>query len=212
MKRFAIICAALLFASCFGMSSDITIKKNGSGSIALAYRISEELIALGTLDGNEHLPAVPVGEEDFKRTVSRIEGLSLKSFSSKQDGTDIVYHVNLAFENIDALVSFLDTQGQFVTMTEKDGKRILTVVFAPGTEEYTPEMLELMPVIFDGYDFDFSIKLPSKSDVVFFDRGSEKLAAPAVGVAEKLSQGVKYSAPMGALFAAGETVALEISW
>jgi hypothetical protein len=212
MKKWALLSVTVLFASCFGMSSDITIAKDGSGTAQLVYRISEDLLALGTLDGNENFPSIPVGEEDFKRTIERIDGLTLTSFSSKKEDINRVYTVKFNFLTIDALIKFLDTQGQHCVLTEKDGTHILSMVFAPGTEEYTPEMLELMPVIFDGYNFDFTLKVPKTLKVEFFNQNAVKIPAPPVGLATTGERTIHFSAPMGALFAANEAVALEIFW
>ncbi|GHT76702.1 hypothetical protein FACS1894124_8630 [Spirochaetia bacterium] len=72
-----------VLGSCIGMSADITIRRNGSGVLALEYRMSRELESLGKLDGNERWLPIPVGKADFERTTDRIPGLALKSFSSK---------------------------------------------------------------------------------------------------------------------------------
>jgi hypothetical protein len=212
MRLSAILLSALLFASCFGMSSDITIHKDGSGTAALEYRISKEMLSLGNLDGNDAFPAVPVGEEDFKRTVDRIDGLELTAFSSKAEDENLVYKVKLSFSNLDALSAFLDTQGQQCLLSEKDGYRIFTVVFTPGTEEYSPEMRELMPLIFEGSPFNFKLSFPGASNVVFFDRAGGKIAAPPLGKADTGAKSLSFSAPMGDVFASGETIAFEARW
>ena len=212
MRLGALLLSALLLASCFGMSSDITIHKDGSGTAALEYRISKEMLSLGALDGNDAFPSVPVGEEDFKRTVSEIDGLELSAFSSKTEDNNMVYKIKLAFSNLEALTEFLDTQGQHCLITEKDGERILTVVFAPGTEDYSPEMREFMPIIFEGYQFDFKLAFPGASSIVFFDRAGGKIAAPPLGKAQTGAKSVSFSAPMGDIFASGETIAFEARW
>ena len=45
--------AAIGLNSCLGASADITIRSDGSGRIALEYRVSQMLESLGRLDGNE---------------------------------------------------------------------------------------------------------------------------------------------------------------
>ncbi|MDR1430170.1 MAG: hypothetical protein LBI85_07745 [Spirochaetaceae bacterium] len=110
MKRILFPCLVLsvLFSSCIGVDSKITISRDGSGAITVQYRVPEELQALGELDGNESRPTVPVGQLDIRRGVDRIEGLSLESFSEKRDGRDRVYSLSLAFTSMDALTAFLN--------------------------------------------------------------------------------------------------------
>jgi hypothetical protein len=176
----------------------------------MVYKISADLINLGKLDGNETMPSIPIGEEDFKRTVQRIDGLSLTKFSSKLEQEDYIYNITLAFTKIDSLIEFLDTQGQQCRLSEVDGKKILTIVFSSGYNE--SEMKELIPIVFAGYNFDFKLKVPAASKVDFFNANADKIASPPVGKAELLSRGINYSAPMGDLFSTEDTVAFEIRW
>ena len=81
MKLTLLLClSAVVLNSCLGVSADITIKADGSGKIALEYRVSQALESLGKLDGNG--PAIPVGKADFERSVSRIPGLRLSDRKS----------------------------------------------------------------------------------------------------------------------------------
>lgn len=205
--------AALLFASCFGMSSDITIKKDGSGSVALVYKISRDLIELGKLDGNSAMPTVPVGEEDFKRTVQRIDGLNLTKFSSKPENEDYIYSVNIEFTKIEALIEFLDTQGQHCKLTEKDGKHILTVIISSAGTEQNSEMEGLIPIIFSGYEFGFKLNLPLAANVTWFNSNTDAIPGPSVGSA-KFSSGKNfiYNASMSDLLTTQDIVGFEIIW
>jgi hypothetical protein len=110
MKRVFFPCLGLsvLLLSCIGVDSTINISRDGSGTIEVQYRVSEELQSLGELDGNESRPTVPVGELDIRRSVDRIEGLSLESFTEKRQGPERLYTVTLSFTGIDALTAFLN--------------------------------------------------------------------------------------------------------
>jgi hypothetical protein len=212
MRRIIIFLFAVFFVSCFGISSDITIKNDGSGTIALEYHISQDLLKLGTLDGNESFPAVPVGENDFKRTIDRIDGLKLKKFSKKEEGNDIIYSVLIDFSNMTALIKFIDTQGQYCNVSQKDNEHILMFVFSPGNEESSSEMKELMPIIFDGYEFHFKISLPQKCNVVFFNRGEGQIDEPSVGTVNISSKSVSFNSSMADLFSTNAETAMEIRW
>jgi hypothetical protein len=201
-----------MFSACFGTKSDITLRKDGSGTIALEYKVSADFMKLGTFDGNQSTPSIPIGEEDFKRTVEAIEGLKLTRFSSKNEDDNIIYDVKMEYSNINALISFMDTQGQHFDLTETNGKNILTVIFSPGTDEYTPEMRELIPIIFDGYKLDFKITLPSQCTVSFFNGGAQKIEGPPVGEVQTSAKTINFSSSMSEILEVEEPVAMEISW
>jgi hypothetical protein len=214
---------ATVFAGCFGINSVITLKNDGSGTIDLEYRISKELLAMGTLDGNEAYPALPVGEADFKRSLSRIDGLSLTGFSKKDSGDDLLYRVKLRFAKIDALVMFLETQGQTASLSREGGRTRLALVFSPGLgdgENVTEgdeligsdELIALLPVLFDGYEMNFALKLPADCAVRTVDAKGQTIPQPVTGSLRAEKNSVEFSAPMSGLLGSPEPVAIEVSW
>jgi len=123
---FLCLCAAALtlMNSCLGVSAEISIRADGSGTIALEYRVSQMLESLGRLDGNEKWPAIPVGKADFERSLARIPGLRLSSFSSKDvphlsGGRDLLTKVTLEFKNTAALLAFLDSTGSRASLVQE---------------------------------------------------------------------------------------------
>jgi hypothetical protein len=82
-KKAQVFFVVLLLASlcsCIGVKADITINADGSGKLALEYRVSNMVEALGKLDGNERWQTVPLGRADFERTLARLPKLRLSSF------------------------------------------------------------------------------------------------------------------------------------
>ena len=77
MKKYLTVLTAFMLTACLGMETEIAIKQNGSGTVNMTYRISNELFSLGALPGNEDSPPVPVGREDFERTFNRIPGMEM---------------------------------------------------------------------------------------------------------------------------------------
>jgi hypothetical protein len=212
VKLAVVMALSLMFSACFGIKSDISVRKDGSGVIALEYRISEELLKLGTQDGNEQFPALPVGEEDYKRTIDRIEGLKLSAFSSKKEMNDIVYAVRLEYAKLSALIEFMDTQGEHFTLTEKDGETLLDIVFAPGGEVETAEIKELLPVIFGNYRFDYKMSFPQKCNVRFFDAGRNAIDKPPAGVCTIDGVSFTFSSAMSELLSVNANFVMQIRW
>jgi hypothetical protein len=195
------IAAAVLFTSCIGVKTDITVERDLSGTARLEYTVSRSLLDSGTLDGNEHWPTIPVGKADFERTVARIEGLTLRSFRERDQGGDRVFEVTLAFDHVSTLAGFFSANGQQFAYTTEDGRHVLTVLFngnggAAGTlmgdvsgemaQVYGGDLSDLVKKAFEGYRFDFTISVP----------GDKKT----------------YSAPMGDLLTSSRQEGLEISF
>ncbi|MDR0289373.1 MAG: hypothetical protein LBI06_00370, partial [Treponema sp.] len=131
MKKFVFFLmtaiAVLALCSCLGVQADISIRADGSGRIALEYRVSQMLESIGRLDGNERWPAVPVGRADFERSIARIPGLRLVSFrtSDVKSTGDLVTKAELQFKDIATLVAFLDSTGKRASYSGNQTSNVL---------------------------------------------------------------------------------------
>ena len=198
--------AAVLFTSCIGVKTDITVKRDLSGTARLEYTVARSLLDSGTLDGNENWPVIPVGKADFERTVARIEGLVLRSYRERDQGGDRIFEVTLAFDHVSALSGFLSANGQQFAYTNEGGRHVFTVsfnntgavnntaeevasgerAFAQSAQIYGGDLSDLVKTAFSGYRFDFAISVP----------GDKKT----------------YSAPMGDLLTNSRQESMKISF
>jgi hypothetical protein len=210
MKRCLIAVAALALAGCFGFEADIDIKQNGSGTIDAVYCVSRELLAIGTRGGNERLPAIPVGRQDFERSVSRVSGLSLAAYSEKDEENDRVFRVKLRFDSLDALAAFLDSQGRSAEAAQTDGKTSLTLSFAVGTA-LDGGLAEIVPAVFAGYDMDFRLTLPRDCEVRYLDADGGALPAIPYGQTAVETRKVRFQSPIADLLTA-PPVSMQILW
>ncbi|MDR2631724.1 MAG: hypothetical protein LBC60_12450 [Spirochaetaceae bacterium] len=202
------------FSSCIGIRTNITIRENGAGTLELEYRISRIADSLGKLDGNEGWLTLPVGRADFERTVSRIDGLRLASFSSAEDEKDRVVQVKVDFSNPEALSAFLDASGQRSRLTrEKEKYRLsLTLGGGGGALEQDPELLELTGEVFLGYALEFGLTLPRDAILILADPTGKEINTPPVGDLLWNGRNIRFSAPMAALLRSKEPVFMEILW
>ncbi|MDR0638941.1 MAG: hypothetical protein LBG27_08610 [Spirochaetaceae bacterium] len=199
-QRVIWITAAVLFTSCVGVKTEITVGRDLSGTARLEYTVSRSLLDSGTLDGNENWPTIPVGKADFERTVSRIEGLTLRSYRERDQGGDRIFEVTLAFDHVSALTGFLSANGQQFAYTNEDGRHVFTTrfnraasdaassetSFDKAAQAYGGDLSDLVKQAFEGYRFDFTISVP----------GDKKT----------------YSAPMGDLLTTSRQESMEISF
>jgi len=204
--------AAVVLNSCLGVSADITIKADGSGSIALTYRVSQALESIGRLDGNEKTPVIPAGRTDFERTVSRIPGLKLSSYSSKDvrgasGGSDLVTSAALDFKDTGALLAFLDSSGSRAVMVQEgQGSMLRLNLLDPSDGISNPDLLSLLQEVSGAYELVITLNLPKNASLT---------TIPAsIPSAKLISSGkkVSFTIGMGELLGMKEGLTLEIRW
>jgi len=216
---FVYLCAAALtlMVSCLGVSADISIRADGSGTIALEYRVSQMLESLGRLDGNESWPAIPVGKADFERSLARIPGLRLSSFSAKDvphssGGRDLLTKVTLEFKNTAALLAFLDSTGSRASLIQENSNLPQTVnvmrlvlLEASGIRTNT-DLLSLLREVSAGYELSVSLSAPKNATLSFVPS-----SVPAARVVPR-GKKVSFAIDMRDLLELNEGLALEIVW
>jgi len=210
-----LIAILILFNSCLGAQADITIRADGSGKVALEYRVSQMLESIGRLDGNERWPAIPVGKADFERSMARIPGLKLKSFSSKDapgsaGGRDLVTKVELEFSNAEALTSFLDSSGSKASLTRNNGKNLLRLVLLePSVNFRNEELNSLLKEVSAGYEISISLSAPKNANLTV-----SPLSVLTHNTVRIVNRGKKVSFTMntGELLGLKDGLVLEMEW
>jgi hypothetical protein len=203
----AAFACVFLFFSCIGTGSLISLRSDGSGTIQLEYRLAKELEELGKLDGNERWLPVPVGRADMERTVDRVEGLRLVSFSVKEDGKDLVYSAKLDFDSPRALSVFLDASGRQVGLDME--KRRLTFTFG-GVKGPEAGFRETVVSAFSGYKFSLALIMPAVVSLRWLDENGAETPNP--GTCSLNGAALDFSVPMADLILLEKVCVMEISW
>jgi hypothetical protein len=198
--QFVIPFFALLITSCIGIDAGVEFRTDGSGSVSLEYRISRMVESMGKLDGNEALLPLPVGRTDFERTVARVRGLSLTSFTSKETATDIVISAGLSFSEPAALVTFLDATGRSAAFESEGSSRKLTLRLAEGGGPLDADLERLVFTVFKGYDVKLRVKTPTVP------------SSSAPGSVVESSRTASYQAAIADILSSKEPISWEISW
>jgi hypothetical protein len=205
-------CAALLWSilllSCLGTGSQIKLNNDGSGTIRLEYRIASDLENFGELDGNARWLPVPVGRADLERTIARIEGLRLVSYSSSTEGADTVHSADMSFSSPEALAALFDSTGRFFKL-DFSGKTIKLIF--PGKESQNSEFEELLTGSLQGYDFSLSLTLPGTAKL-FWLNGEGKNTEKYPGTCLVRDSVVEYKVPMADLVFLDSGLTMEIRW
>jgi hypothetical protein len=221
MKKFLLflcLCGAalILMNSCLGVAADISIRADGSGTIALEYRVSQMLESLGRLDGNENWPTIPVGKADFERSLARIPGLRLSSFSVKDvphssGGRDLLTKVVLEFKNTAALLAFLDSTGSRASLVQETRNAqtanvLRLVLLDPSDSLANTDLRFLLQAVSAGYELSISVSAPKNATLT--------MTPSSVPVARITSRGkkVSFAIDMEDLLELDEGLTLEIVW
>jgi hypothetical protein len=222
MKKTVCVCSLavllVMLNSCLGAGADISIRANGSGKIALEYRVSSMLESMGRLDGNERWSTIPVGRADFERSVARISGLRMESFSAKEvrnrstGGSDLVTKVTLEFDHTDALLAFLDASGSAASLGQNNGKNTLRLVLIDPVDSVinngviNNDLVSLLRESSAGYEIRFSFSLPKNANL--------SVNPPSVPSARIVSQGkkVSFAIGLGELIGLDNGLVLEVNW
>ncbi|MDR2375862.1 MAG: hypothetical protein LBD96_05420 [Treponema sp.] len=163
MKYFLQVLTVLsvgFLCSCVGLRSDIVLNADGTGRISLEYRISRQFEAIGALDGNTGRPTVPAGRADFERSIKRLEGLTLSSFSSAEEGRDLVNKAVVSFTRLENILPLLDSGGGGATLSREGDRQLLRVRFDSARQDIDPQLLALVEQLSLGYTIALSLSAP----------------------------------------------------
>jgi len=214
-RKYSLLLPMLLFIlnSCIGISADIQMRKDGSGSITLEYRFSRMAETAGRLDGNEKYPVIPIGRADWERSVQRVEGMKLVSFSSREDAKDIINKATLNFTNTDALLKFLDHSGRRASVTRENGENKLHITLNERpSSQMNSELLDLVWEVCGGYSFKISLSAPKNAAIDFTDGEGKQGMPPATTAGSSSGKKAAVSIDTAAIFTAEAGVGLDLIW
>jgi len=200
----------LSFSSCIGLSVDIKMNRDGSGRLTMEYRISRTVQTLGALDGNEKWPTIPVGRADWERTIERINGAKIASFSSSEKGDDNITKVVINFDNPQALSLILGS-GAIIKTDNRSGSFNYTINPVKSSE-YDQSMMSLVQNMFEGYDFSISLSAPRNAALTVTDGSGKTITTPPS--AKAVLSGSKVSLSMNTLdlINLSDGFGINISW
>ena len=202
-----------LLNSCIGLSMEIQMRRNGSGRLVMEYRVSRMAESLGRLDGNENWPIIPVGRADFQRTIARIPGMRLVSYSSSEGARDVVTNITLEYDNTDALLKFIDPSGTRASLSaDNQSTRLDIILNEPVSSDYDDDLFELVRQVSAGYGLSISFSAEGNCALSFTDgRGT---AAQSPAAAQTVTSGRRTSLSIGIidLLEITEGLGVSFSW
>ncbi|MDR2177297.1 MAG: hypothetical protein LBP20_04545 [Treponema sp.] len=207
IRRFLSGLAALSLAvicSCVGVRSEIVLNADGTGRMNLEYRVSRQFEAVGALDGNAGRPSIPVGRADFERGIDWLEGLTLDSFSSREEGGDLVSRAVISFSRLEDILPLLDYGGRNAAFYREGESRVLRLNLGSGAGrgDIDPQLAALLEQACQGYDIAVSLSAPGKVEL----RVKGDREGLSVGESGKRAE---FSAALSRFFRPGKDLELE---
>ncbi|MCL2720095.1 MAG: hypothetical protein FWD47_01975 [Treponema sp.] len=208
-----LVIAVILFNSCIGISYDIQLNRDGSGKITMEFKISRLLDDLGGLDGNESMPTIPLSRQDWERTVERIPGTKLSSFSTRNTAQDTIISVVVDFSNTEALLAILEDSGNKSSINHngRTGSFDLIIFYGP-TEEYDDNVLVLARSFFNGYDYTFSFSAPENSTMSLTNGSGASINVPQSIETSLSGKRVSFTANMMDVVTQSDGLGVRINW
>jgi hypothetical protein len=161
-KIAALVVASVLLSSCVGIDSTVAVRDDGSGTLALTYRVSQLIVSLGVSETGASTIPLPLTRADFERSLESSGGkVRLTRFDRSEDEKDITIHVQLTFDSFDALArldAFRDAQLKL--STEGDRHVFSQTIAKASTEPVSEESLSMMDALFSGYELRFALQAP----------------------------------------------------
>jgi len=207
------LCPLLLaFCSCLGISADIALNQNGSGNIALEYQISKALDSLGRLDGNEKWNTIPVGRADFERTMDRLPGMKLTSFSSKEDKNDLIIKAKMEFADLNSLMSFLDASGLRSSFSGDAHSGRIFMALNEAKAKNNTALENLITEISEPYSVKLSMSFPNVGSVKITNNRGVSLDKVPGSIIIPSGKKVSCSLPLNSILSASDGVNIEFLW
>jgi len=187
----ALFAAAL--SSCIGVQSQISLGRDGSGTLRLSYRISQ------FLRESQDLP-LPVSREDFQRAVAAAPGLRLEALSQREDEQDVTIEARIAFDRVEALNALGDRLG--LSYGEQGGRRVFRQRLYPGQPPggISAESLKLVETFFQGYEVSLELSSPAP------------ILSHSLGTLSEDRRSLRYQTTIPELLKQKDEVTLEVTW
>ncbi len=143
----------LTLSSCIAIQSQLSLGRDGSGTVRLSYRVSQ------FLREQRGLP-LPASREDFQRAVAAAPGLRLEALSQKEDAQDVTLEARIAFSRVEELNALGEQLG--LAYAVEGDRRVFRQRLNPGQPPggIAAESLKMIEAFFPGYEVSLELSSP----------------------------------------------------
>lgn len=134
LRLLVILAGAITLTGCLSLDTTIELNRDGSGTIAFAYRIDADAYDLGVFDVESQTRPIPVTREDFERADARVSGVSLRRHTMARDEERnlVLIDAVLSFDSIAALNAFYSPGQTAFDLSSQREQTVFRQLIAPG--------------------------------------------------------------------------------
>jgi hypothetical protein len=158
----ALCTAAVLLTSCIGIDSRLSIREDGSGTLALTYHVSQLVADVGLSETGTSAVPLPLTRADFDHSLEASGGkVRITKFDRSEDEKDITIKVELAFDSFDALAHLDAFRDANLSLTTSSGHSTFSQLIAkPPAEPLNQESQQMLDALFSDYSLSFVVEAP----------------------------------------------------
>jgi len=165
----AIVCA-LSLTSCIGIHASGKIDAKGAGTLSIEYQISKDFVQLGALESTPQLP-LPLSREDIEHGLRGMPGVTLTSYSQREQGDNVLVSLTLAFESTSDLVKYLDPSGKLAQYQQQNGRSYVKISFGDAVSSLDPQLQTDITETLKPYHFTFAFEAPQTAPQISVNHG-----------------------------------------
>jgi hypothetical protein len=204
MRKIAVLLAAalLLLTSCIGIDSRLTLQDDGSGTLALTYRVSQLVADLGLSSTGGTVIPLPLSRTDFDRAVEGSKGkVRVARFDRSENEKDITISVQLAFDSFDALAQMDAFRDAGLKLASDGTGRTYTQLIARApARPLSDTTLQMFDALFSDYALSFALHVP------------RPIQSSTVGTLSSDKRTLTYSAPVRDIVTTKADIVLTAVW
>ncbi len=202
MRRLVLLAVcALLLCSCVGIDSALTIRADGSGTLAISYRVARALADLGKTDDALRTVPLPVERRDFEQALASAPGVKLERYSMSVGDQDVTVRASLSFDRISSLARLGPLSASGLAVQESGGHGTFTdTLYRASQPAPDADALTMVDDLFQGYDVALELTAPAP------------ITAHSVGTLSTNGRTLSWRATVPELLRGGKDVVLTASW
>ncbi len=204
MRKIAVLLTAalLILSSCIAVDSRLTLQDDGSGTLALTYRVSQLVADLGLSSTGGTVVPLPLSRADFDRAVESSKGkVRVTRFDRSENEKDITISVQLAFDSFDALARLDAFRDAGLKLASDGTARTFTQVVARApAQPVSDSTLQMFDALFSDYTLSFVLNVP------------RPITSAPVGTLSPDKRTLTYSAPVKDVVTTKADIVLLAAW
>ncbi|WP_020611339.1 hypothetical protein [Sediminispirochaeta bajacaliforniensis] len=202
-----LVLIALLLSSCLGVEMDVSINNDGSGTVDMAFHISQMFFQM---DPEQQDVPIPITKEQLESSYEGVEGVTVVDVAEEDTEDRKTITATLAFDDFSDLSKGEENMFEGATLTKENGRTVFRTVLKdavePGEEgdmtPSDPSQEEMIKQYFEGYSFLYRVRAP------------KKIKSHSIGELSDNNRVLTYEIPMYDFNSMqnSEPLVLEVSW